>query len=319
MIVPAETRQTQQHTRTPSFEDYGSIISRVKQQVLLQINKSSFLCQSSVQAASPSVGCVSLSTQIQVDGASSKQPNCSVYTDHQAYTNTVKLISSDIESSDSEKDDLDWEDDCCSDAADEAILDFRTDLSPTLLKLQLPQSTSTSVLIMSEDTPMTDIKESSQLGNIQSKSSTVLETEFRDALKMSSMLVDYQEQYIRKRLATIREMGAYAHSAQHDLAAVLNETALEQKQSMFATINSVSTELDHTNEHVYTCSNKLVRQEKSKYMSDCSKTSEVDSILEFLDMSREKQSQTFQPPLELSKQSQKFVKFIPTVVPRLNL
>ncbi|KAL2912785.1 hypothetical protein HK105_207672 [Polyrhizophydium stewartii] len=125
-------------------------------------------------------------------------------------------------------DELGGESDEPLDAIDEELVAFRSDLSPHVYADGAYNDAASDALSDAASDP--DAPSGGHARQCR------LDAEFGRALSASTMLVEYQEQLIMRRLASVREMGSVAAASaatQHDIAAVLSD-ALRHHASQLA-------------------------------------------------------------------------------------
>ena len=125
----------------------------------------------------------------------------------------------------------------------------------------------------------------------------ILDSQFRTALRDSALLVDFQEQYILRRLESIRE-GTGATQAQ-DLSAVLFKTTTGRHQLS---------------------NQEIVHTDDTQMLKHATSNSSVSTITETVSsLGLDSDSGETEPVIRISEQSQEYSRFIPSDVPRLSL
>ncbi|KAI8927844.1 hypothetical protein BC831DRAFT_510461 [Entophlyctis helioformis] len=258
------------HNRTASFEGYDSILARVQTKVRESLAgrvsekrppataATAPLSPSKRQHAQRIQHLHTLQQQQRASSRSSRSPSPLAPAARGATSSRHAAVShahggggsgAAADSSDTTDDDLGWEFDEDDEAADEELVAFRTDLSPIpenesgiddvdmadAVVSASPGTIATLEFDVQEPTHL-DALHTTDMGNTQSPAS--LEAEFSRALHASSMLVDIQETFIKRRLATVRELGAEAVPASHDLTMVLMDAVRQQVESVNSAASS---------------------------------------------------------------------------------
>ncbi|KAH6594369.1 hypothetical protein BASA50_006617 [Batrachochytrium salamandrivorans] len=216
MVALAAAANGIHKTPTSTFEDYNSIMRRVKAQVKSKMLKTEPLPH-------PINALVSAS---QSSSHADSQHRPSLSSDSSSDSDTSDLAD--------DHDDLDWEIDNSYSFA-EAVVEFRQDLlSPIPPHASSLALTPPAVVL---ESAVEENADSVGLSSIQEKvslSSKPLEEQFHHVLKGASILVDYQEKYILKHLAARRELALDAHSVSKDAATVMMEDIhdpIDEKQT----------------------------------------------------------------------------------------
>eukprot|EP00842_Homolaphlyctis_polyrhiza_P006780 jgi/Hompol1/7102/HPOL_002943-RA len=188
-----------------------------------------------------------------------------------------------------------------SDASNEELLAFRTDLSPLL---------GPTIDTLSSVTAIPEQLSVLQKEAAPSPSAFTLDSDFNSALESSTMLVDFQHQFIQQRLATIREHGHDTVPASHDVTIVLMD-AIRAQTARAAAYESaiVASTIDATG------TESSMPLPYTRPMINIDKQSGIAAHASRQRQQQQQQQQQQQPGFKLAAKSEPFARFIPTVTP----